>query len=135
MSKRALQLATAILACVPLSTGLLTMLGVFDPLYRTLALPAAPLLDSNLRFFGGIWFVVGLAFLTTIRNIEREAKLYRLLWGAIFFGGIGRIWSAYSVGAPPLPFIAFTGLELAGAPLFILWQNSVARHQGLAPQV
>ena len=41
----------------------MTLLGVGDPIYRPLGLPSAPILDSNLRFFGGIWLGVGLALL------------------------------------------------------------------------
>jgi hypothetical protein len=31
------------------------------------------------------------------------------------------------VGAPPLPFVAVTVLEIVGAPVFVLWQHRVAR--------
>jgi hypothetical protein len=35
--------------------------GISDPIYASATLPANPLLDSNLRFFGGVWFGLGLA--------------------------------------------------------------------------
>ena len=55
MSRLLLQVATVIMALIPIATGIITLRGVKDPLYRPLALPSAPILDSNLRFFGGVW--------------------------------------------------------------------------------
>jgi hypothetical protein len=52
MSRLLLQICTGLLALIPIATGIVTMLGVKDPLYRPLGLPEAPVLDSNLRFFG-----------------------------------------------------------------------------------
>jgi uncharacterized protein YjeT (DUF2065 family) len=126
VNKKPLQIATMVLGLVPLLTGIVTMLGVYDPIYKSLALPDAPLLDSNLRFFGGVWFALGIAALWMVPTIERQTALFRLLWGAIFVGGIGRLLSIVFVGLPPLPFIGFTVLEVIGAPAFIWWQHKVA---------
>jgi hypothetical protein len=62
-----------------------------------------------------------------IPRIETQTVLFRVIWGAIFVGGVGRLLSAALVGVPPAPFIAFTALEIAGAPIFIRWQGLVAR--------
>lgn len=126
MGKRALQIATALLALVPVVTGIITMLGVGDPLYASAGIPALPVLDSNLRFFGGVWLGLGLALLWLVPRIESETFLFRVVWGAIFLGGIGRLLSILLVGAPPIPFVGFTALELIGAPLLVHWQRRVA---------
>ena len=42
MSRLLLQICTALLALIPIATGIVTMLGVKDPLYRPLRLPQAP---------------------------------------------------------------------------------------------
>ena len=126
MGKRALQIATALLALVPVVTGIITMLGVGDPLYASAGIPALPVLDSNLRFFGGVWLGLGLALLWLVPRIESETVLFRVIWGAIFLGGIGRLLSILVVGSPPIPFVGFTALELIGAPLFLYWQHLVA---------
>ena len=126
MGKRLLQIATALLGLVPLLTGLITMLGVHDPLYSAAGIPALPLLDSNLRFFGGVWLGLGIAILWLVPRIETETVLFRAIWGAIFLGGAGRLLSILLVGTPPIPFVGFTALELIGAPLFIYWQHRVA---------
>lgn len=127
MSKRLLQAVTAMLALVPLITGIIGMFGIDDPLYALAGLPRLPVLDSNMRFFGGVWFAQGIAILYLVPSIERQTVLFRVVWGAIFAGGIGRLLSMYVVGAPPLPFVGFTALEIIGAPLFVLWQARVAR--------
>ncbi|AOK31162.1 hypothetical protein WS67_09665 [Burkholderia singularis] len=127
-SKRTLQIVTTILGIVPLATGVLGMLGIHDPLYASLgiAMPDDATLDSNLRFFAGVWFGLGLSVLYTIPDIERKGVLFRALWLMIFVGGIGRLISLVSVGAPFFPFIGFTVLEIVGAPLFVWWQSRVA---------
>jgi uncharacterized protein YjeT (DUF2065 family) len=127
MLKLLLQISTAVLALIPIVTGIITLLGLKDPLYRPLALPRSSMLDSNLRFFGGIWLGVGLAMLWLVPSIEQQGVLFRALWGAVFLGGVGRMLSWILVGVPPKPFIGFTLLELIGAPLFIYWQHRVAQ--------
>jgi hypothetical protein len=126
MTKKALQTATAILGLVPLGSGLVGMMGLRDPLYASLGLPDAPTLDSNLRFLSGVWLGLGCAVLWMVPRIESQTVLYRALWGMIFLGGIGRLFSAGLAGWPPAPFIVFTALEIVGAPLFVYWQARVA---------
>ncbi|WP_166298135.1 DUF4345 domain-containing protein [Bradyrhizobium sp. 2S1] len=126
MGRRGLQIATGLLALAPILTGIITMLGVSDPLYASSGVPALPVLDSNLRFFGGVWLGLGLALIWLVPRIESESVLFRVVWGGIFLGGVGRLLSIVMVGAPPIPFIGFTALELIGAPLFVYWQHRVA---------
>jgi hypothetical protein len=51
MSRLLLQICTGLLSLIPIGTGIVTMLGVKDPLYRPLELPYAPVRDSNLQPF------------------------------------------------------------------------------------
>jgi hypothetical protein len=127
MSKRKLQVATAILAAVPVVTGLIAMTGVGDPLYASLNLPHDATLDSNLRFFAGVWLGLGFAAFWLVPRIDRETALFRTVWLMIFMGGVGRLLSLLMTGMPYPPFVGFTLLELIGAPLFIWWQSVVAR--------
>ena len=126
MSKRALQIVTAVLALVPVATGLIGLLGTGDPLYVAEHVPRAPLVDSNLRFFAGVWLGLGAALLWTVPKVETQTVLFRAIWAAIFIGGLGRLLSMVFVATPPAPFIGFTALEILGAPLFIYWQARVA---------
>ncbi|MCZ2136580.1 MAG: DUF4345 domain-containing protein [Burkholderiales bacterium] len=127
MSRRNLQRVTALLGLVPVITGLLTMMGVDDPLYAATHLPRDGTLDSNLRFFGGIWLGLGLCVLWMLPRIERETALFRAFWLMIFLGGIGRVISLIAVGAPHAPFVALIALELIGPPLCVWWQRRVAQ--------
>jgi hypothetical protein len=127
MNKRGLQVATAVLGAIPVITGIITMFGLSDPIYASAGIPANALLDSNLRFFGGVWLGLGIALYWLIPNIEKQTVLFRVLWGMIFLGGIGRLLSMIYIGLPPLPFIGFTALEIIGAPFFILWQARLSR--------
>jgi uncharacterized protein YjeT (DUF2065 family) len=122
MNKRGLQIATRLLGAIPVLTGIITMFGLSDPIYAAAKIPANALLDSNLRFFGGVWLGLGLALYWLIPSIERQTVLFRVLWGMIFLGGIGRSLSIIFLGWPPLPFVGFTALEIIGAPFFIWWQ-------------
>lgn len=99
MSRLLLQICTTVLALVPISTGIVTMRGIRDPLYRPLNLPEAPVLDSNLRFLGGVWLGVGLALLWTVPAIQQQGTLFRALWAAVFLGGVGRLLSWLIIGA------------------------------------
>jgi len=126
-SRRGLQIVTAILAVIPVVTGLIGLSGIRDPLYAISGVSENVLLDSNLRFYSGVWLGLGLALFCLIPRIEKQAILFRFIWGAIFLGGIGRCLSMLFLAVPPTPFIGFTILEVIGAPLFIVWQRQVAR--------
>jgi hypothetical protein len=127
MRKSRLQVASALLGAIPIMTGIIGMFGISDPLYASAALPPSTLLDSNLRFFSGVWLGLGVAMYWIIPTIEKQTLLFRALWGMIFIGGIGRLISMLMVGLPPAPFIGFTALEIVGAPLLVLWQSRVSR--------
>src|SRR3990167_8449384 len=119
MTRRLLQATTAVMALIPVATGVLTMMGIYDPIYRTSGLPSDALLDGNLRFFGGVWLAPGLAMGPLVPRIERGGRLLGLWGGGCLVGGGGRaLWWAFW-GVPPAPFIGFTVLELVGAPAFI----------------
>lgn len=128
MNKRALQIVSALMGTVPVITGLVQLMGIHDPLYASLNLPADATLDSNMRFLAGVWLGLGLASLWLVPRITEETVLYRVLWLMIFLGGIGRVVSMASVGLPLTPFIAFTALEILGAPLFVYWQHRVVQN-------
>lgn len=128
MNKRTLQIVSALMGTVPVITGLVQLMGIHDPLYASLNLPADATLDSNMRFLAGVWLGLGLASLWLVPRITEETVLFRVLWLMIFLGGIGRVVSMASVGLPLTPFIAFTALEILGAPLFVYWQHKVVQN-------
>lgn len=128
MSLRGLQITTALLGAVPVFTGLLTMLGLGDPLYAAMNLPQNATLDSNLRFFGGVWLGLGLTVWWLVPRVATQTALFRAIWLMIFLGGIGRLASLLVAGVPMLPFVGFTVLEMMGAPVFVWWQSRLRNH-------
>jgi len=126
-SKLGLQIVMGLLATIPVATGLLGLYGVAEPVYVAAGVPPLVVLDTNLRFYAGVWLGLGLAFYWVIPRIERQTVLFRALWGMIFIGGIGRLLSMTLLAWPPVPFVVFTALELVGAPLIILWQSRLPK--------
>jgi hypothetical protein len=126
MQRQALQVCLAVLGVVTVVIGVLGMMGVDNPLYRSVQLPRESLLDTNMRFYSGVWLVLGLTVLATVRSLEKHFALYRVLWGMIFVGGIGRLLSLLIVGTPPLFIIGLMLLELFGSPVFLWWHQRVA---------
>jgi hypothetical protein len=127
MSKLTLQIIMGLLGIIPVATGLLGLLGVEDPFYIAAGVPPIVLLDTNLRFYSGVWLGLGLALYWLIPSIEKQTIAFRVIWAMIFFGGIGRLLSMMLLAWPPAAFVAFIALEIVGAPLFIWWQSRVAR--------
>ena len=108
-------------------TGVLTMMGLADPIYAAAGLPVHPLLDSNLVFPGWPVAGVGAGDVLAGSRASSTTALFRVLWLMIFAGGTGGCRFTAFVGPPPWPFIGFTLLEIAGAPFFIAWQARLAR--------
>ena len=76
MNKFNLQIVMALLGILPVATGLLGMMGVQDPVYVAAGVPPMVLLDTNLRFYSGVWVGLGLALwwlIPTIRNCRCAA--------------------------------------------------------------
>lgn len=71
---------------------------------------------------------LGLASWWLVPRITEQTVLFRFLWLMIFLVDIGRLISMASVGLPLTPFIAFTALEILGAPLFVYWQQQVVQN-------
>lgn len=95
-------------------------LGLFGDSY------AFRLADSAIRFFAGIWFVVGLGLFYTLGNLAQRTQLFRLSMLAIFVGGLGRILSVVQVGVAQemLPPIL---IELILPPLLVFFQARLSR--------
>jgi len=127
MSKLSLQIVMGLLGIIPVATGLLGLLGVDDPFYVAVGVPPIVLLDTNLRFYSGTWLGLGLALYWLIPSIEKQMVVFRVIWAMIFIGGIGRLLSILLLAWPPAAFVAFTALEIVGAPLFIWWQSRVSK--------
>jgi hypothetical protein len=128
VERRLLQVINAALAVATVALGGVQLLtGSASPLYAGHDLPPSVVLDSNLRFFGGLVLGIGLVLLLITPRIERYSLLFAVFWGCAFVGGVGRGLSWLVAGPPSAALQAFTVIELLGAPLLIVWQRRVAR--------
>ena len=126
MSRTALQFVNVTLALLTVFLGGASLLlGADSPIYPD-ELPILPMLDSNLRFLGGLGVGLGVALLWITPAIEKHGTIFRALWLCALAGGIGRIISAIIVGLPPAPVLVFTAIEVPGVPVLIYWQTKVA---------
>ncbi len=123
-SKRLLQIVVALLGLVPLSAGLAGV--ILGPEFLRATVAPAVDLDSHFRYLSGIFLGVGLTFYATIPGIERKTTLFRWATALVALGGLARLASLLSVGAPSLGHQVGLGLELVVVPLLALWQGRLA---------
>ncbi len=133
MYKRILQVILAVIGLIAVITGALgvaagitTNLGDFYAISVSPSIEGNIILDSNLRYFSGVWLGLGLILFWVIPSIERQKLVFRLLAGMIFIGGVGRVVSMLSFGTPSPLFVVFSLLELF-FPLLIIWQNKLSQ--------
>lgn len=129
-SRRALQVTVAVLALIPLLTGLTGI--VMGPRFLRLSQPWPADLDSHFRFLSGVFLAVGLLFYATIPALETRTALFRAASAMVFAGGLARLLSLFVAGAPSAGHLAGLGMELVVVPLLVLWQARVARRGALS---
>jgi uncharacterized membrane protein YfcA len=124
--RRFLQIVVALACLVPIGAGAAgIMLG--PAMVDAGAVPAGA--DSHYRYLSGLLLGIGIAFATTIPNIERHTVRFRLLTGIVAVGGFGRLVSLLLRGSPDKPMLAALVMELGVTPCLMLWQARVARRQ------
>ncbi len=127
MSRRLLQTVNLVLGLATIALASMSLaFGAASPVYSDAGIPNVPVLDSNLRFFGGMGLGLGVILVWITPSIERRTLLFRAVWVCALLGGIGRLVSWAAVGAPPLPMIVFTLIEVPLVPVLLYWQHRVA---------
>jgi hypothetical protein len=129
---RWLKTAVQISCPLPLITGAMDLVLGARVLSATgAALPAEalsdPVLNSQIRFWGAIWFGFGVVLWVVARDLHANALWFRLLCGVLFLSGIGRAVSMLQFGLPSPPLIGATALELVGIPLLLWWRSNALR--------
>ncbi len=125
IERRALQAVVAIACLVPLAIGGISIVRGPGWLGHAPVIPAD--LDSQFRYVSGIFFALGLAFTTCVPGIERKGTRFRLLGLLVVAGGLARLLSWASVGAPSVGHRLGLVMELGVVPLLMLWQARIAR--------
>ena len=124
--RRLLQLATAIACIVPITMGVESIVDG-PSVIRGVEAPVPVDLDSHFRYLSGLLLGIGLLFLVSIPRIERHTIVFRVLGAIIVVGGLARLVSLLSVGAPGDGHRFGLVMELVVVPLIVLWQARVAR--------
>ena len=107
-------------------------IGTFDETNPTAILQAQGSLDSHFRYLSGLLAAIGVAYWTTIPEIEKEAAKFGLLTVIVVAGGVSRALGMLIAGPPGPAMSAALIMELVVTPVLYLWQ---ARVQRLAPPV
>ena len=89
-----------------------------------------PILNSQIRYLGAIWFGFGILLLVCASNIHKHAALLRTALAIVFLGGLGRLATVLQFGLPDAAVgIGFVyvaiGVELIGVPLLLWWHHQL----------
>jgi hypothetical protein len=129
VERRLLQLVVALACAVPLLAGGIGMLHGPEMLHGVG--DGSPVdLESHFRYLSGLLFATGILFATCVPGIERKAARFRLLAFLVFIGGLGRLHSLISAGAPGPGHLFGLAMELGAVPLLVLWQARIAAAAG-----
>lgn len=123
--KRALQAAIACVLVLPVSAGVMGVLGGPGFLGRPPAVPAD--LDSHFRYLSGLFLLQLALYASCLPRIEAKGARLRLLAAMTVAGGCARALSVVEVGAPSIGHCVGLVFELVLTPLAVLWQARVAR--------
>lgn len=89
-----------------------------------------PVLNSQIKFWGAIWFGFGLVLWYASRDLRRHATLFRLLMGTILLSGLGRALSAAQFGAGSALITGFMVFELTAPIAAVVWHGWLLRRAG-----
>jgi hypothetical protein len=124
IEKRALQIAVALAAGVPVLVGMWGVLaGVGAP---------GAFADSQYRYLSGILTGVGFGFWAMVPGIEKRRWPFRLLGGIVVLGGMARLGALLASGGSQAVWAALA-MELIVTPILVLWRERVERMDQPSP--
>ena len=124
-----------LLALIPLCTGALNLgMGLrAQGLIGAQLSPEGfrdPLLNSQIRFYGAIWFGFGVLLCVCLSDLNTYSSLLRGSLAIVFLGGVGRVASLFQFGLPTGTLgkafvVAVTVIEIIGMPLLLWWHSQL----------
>lgn len=126
--RRLLQAAVAICGLVPVGAGLagiIAGIGFSDGAGGVSS-------DSHFRYLSGLLLGIGLAFWSTIPQIERRTPLFRWLTAIVVIGGLARLWALMTMGMPGGSMLFGLAMELVVTPALCIWQGRVSSRSTLS---
>lgn len=83
-------------------------------------------LESELRFYGGIYAALGVDVLRFARRADSSPDDVRRVAGAVFLAGLARASGWLRVGRPEPLQIGLLAIELVAPPAVVAWQARLA---------
>ncbi|KQU16552.1 hypothetical protein ASG63_10110 [Methylobacterium sp. Leaf94] len=122
--RQALQRAVAVMALVPVASGLYGVLLGLNGIGRGGLVDVSA--DSHFRYLSGLHMGIGILFWTCVPGIETKTTLVRFLTLVVALGGLARLLGWALTGLPSFLMLAALAVELLVSPLLCLWQARVA---------
>lgn len=134
---RALAVGLQVFCALPFATGaadLLIDVKVLTLSGAVIPPPVAvdPILNSEIKFWGAIWFGFGLILWYASRDLRQHAPLFRLLMGILVLSGLGRALSAVQFGAGSALMFSFMVFELTVPVALLVWHRWLLRQTSSA---
>lgn len=121
--KRGLQIALGLFSLIPVAFALL---GFVHGAGRLSPDGVTADLDNQYRYFSGMYLVVSFMLWSIIPAIEKHGRTLLMISAAIIIGGLGRVVSYMTLGAPARDLVVGMGIELVVPVVFVLWHRMVA---------
>jgi hypothetical protein len=83
--------------------------------------------DSELRFYAAWYLGAGVLMLRSVRRVEAEGSLIRLIGAVFLIAAAARVLSMVALGTPHPLFLALMVIEFAIPVVIVPWQGAVAR--------
>jgi Domain of unknown function (DUF4345) len=77
--------------------------------------------DSHFRYLSGLLLGIGLTAWSLLPRIDTAGPVFRALTGVVVIGGLCRLASLASVGAPSPPMLGGLVMELLVTPALAVW--------------
>jgi len=129
MEKRLLQVSVTFAALVAVAVGMAGVVWGAGGLGEQAPGP----LDSQVRALSGVLAAIGVAYWTTVPDIQRASARFGLLTLIVVAGGFARALGMLIAGPPGPAMGAALALELLVAPALYLWQSRIERLAEQAP--
>lgn len=120
--RKLLQQTVAIVATIPVATGLYGVLFGQALTGDAVSISA----ESHFRFLSGLLLGIGLCFWSTLPGIEDKTYRFRFLTLLVVIGGLGRLIGLALTGLPSFFMMGGLILELFVTPVLCLWQTRIA---------
>lgn len=93
-----------------------------------------PVLNSQVAFWGAMWFGFGVVLWRTSAHLRAEASLFRVLCAIIVLAGLARLGAALATGLPGPALTVAMFVELFAGTGLYLWHAAMMKGNGNPPR-